>query len=216
MEQRLRFPKTNYDSIKFNIIKMDKIMKKLLLLIALIMPMALLAQEKQEKEKSSSKTIEFLSKDGSFLIKEFYDLPKVGTSYDRIDCQVLIITDMKSNEKMGCFRLTTHYPSGSGTDDYIGTLDPDELDASVMCLEKIQSDILSTTPTVYTEAEFKTRDGVQIGTYWNKTKNKSEWVIYVKTKNYTSRSLSSVDVSNLPNLIQNLKDAKEMIVAKCK
>ena len=187
-------------------------MKKLLLLIALLMPMALLAQE--QKEKSSSKTVEFLSKDGSFFKKEFYDQPTVGGSYNKIDCQVLIITDMKSNEKRGCLRLTTHYPSSSGNDDYIGTLDPDELDACVMCLEKIQSDITPTTPATYTEAEYKTRDGVQIGTYWNR--RKSEWVIYVQTKNYTSRSMSTVDTSNLPSLIQNLKDAKGMIVAKCK
>ena len=66
-------------------------MKKLLLMIALMMPMVLLAQE--QKEKSSSKTVEFLSKDGSFFKKEFYDLSTVGSSYNKIDCQVLIITD---------------------------------------------------------------------------------------------------------------------------
>lgn len=187
-------------------------MKKFLLLIVLMMPIALFAQE--QKEKSSSKTVEFLSKDGSFFKKEFYDQPTVGGSYNKIDCQVLIITDMKSNEKRGCLRLTTHYPTNSGNDDYIGTLDPDELDACVMCLEKIQSDITPSTPITYTEAEYKTRDGVQIGTYWNKRKN--EWIIYVQTKSYTSRSMSTVDTSNLPSLIQNLKDAKKMIVDKSK
>lgn len=187
-------------------------MKKLLLFIALMMPVALYAQD--QKEKSSSKTVEFLSKDGSFFKKEFYDQPTVGSSYNKIDCQVLIITDMKSNEKRGCLRLTTHYPSSSSNDDYIGTLDPDELDACIMCLQKIQTDITTTTPVTYTEAEYKTRDGVQIGTYWNN--KKSEWIIYVQTKSYTSRSMSTVDTSNLPNLIQNLKDAKEMIVTKSK
>ena len=161
-------------------------MKKVLLLIALLIPMVSNAQE--QKEKSSSKTVEFLSKDGSFFKKEFYDQPSVGSSYNKIDCTVLIITDMKSNEKRGCLRLTTHYPSSSGNDDYIGTLDPDELDACVMCLDKIQSDITTTVPSTYTEAEYKTRDGVQIGAYWNK--KKSEWVIYIQTKSYTCRSLS--------------------------
>ena len=187
-------------------------MKKVLLLIALMMPMVSNAQE--QKEKSSSKTVEFLSKDGSFFKKEFYDQPTVGSSYNKIDCEVLIITDMKSNEKRGCLRLKTHYPTSSGNDDYIGTLDPDELDACVMCLEKIQSDITPTEPSTYTEAEYKTRDGVQIGTYWNKKKN--EWIIYVQTKSYSSRSMSTVDASNLSSLIKNLKDAKEMIVTKCK
>ena len=48
-------------------------MKKLLLLIALMMPIALYAQE--QKEKSSSKTVEFLSKDGSFqVLRVFYGI----------------------------------------------------------------------------------------------------------------------------------------------
>lgn len=186
-------------------------MKKILLFIALLMPMVSFAQD--QKEKSSSKTVEFLSKDGSFFKKEFYDQTAVGSSYNKIDCQILIITDMKSNEKRGCLRLTTHYPSGSN-DDYIGTLDPDELDACILCLQKIQTDIATTTPEVYTEAEYKTRDGVQIGTYWNS--KKKDWVIYVQTKSYTSRSMSTVDLSNLPNLIQNLNDAKETIKNKTK
>lgn len=187
-------------------------MKQFLFLIALLIPVVSYAQE--SKEKSSSKTIEFLSKDGSFLKKEFFDLPTVGSSYNKVDCQLLIITNMKTNDKIGCLRLTTHYPTSSGNDDYIGTLDPDELDACVMCLEKIQSDIIITTPDTYTEAEYKTRDGVEIGTYYSE--KKKNWIIYVKTKGYTSRSMSTVESTNLPVLIQNLKDAKTQIAEKTK
>ena len=187
-------------------------MKQFLFLIALLIPVVSYAQE--SKEKSSSKTIEFLSKDGSFLKKEFFDLPTVGSSYNKVDCQLLIITNMKTNDKIGCLRLTTHYPTSSGNDDYIGTLDPDELDACVMCLEKIQSDIIITTPDTYTEAEYKTRDGVEIGTYYSE--KKKNWIIYVKTKGYTSRSMSTVESTNLPVLIQNLKDAKTQKKKKTK
>ncbi len=182
-------------------------MKYFIFIIALLMPITLCAQENEEK--SSSKTVEFLSKDGSFLKKEFYDQPTVGSSYNRIDCQVLIITDMKTNQKIGCLRLTTYY----GEDEYIGTLDTDEIDACILCLDKIQSDISISTPGTYTEAEYKTRDDVTIGTYWND--KKKEWVNYVRTKRY-SRSMSTVDKSNLPKLIQNMKDAKEIIVEKTK
>ena len=187
-------------------------MKKIIIVLALIMPMLLCAQEKEEK--SNSKTLEFLSKDGSILKKEFYDLPEVGTSYNKTQNQVLIITNMKTNEKMGCLRIITTYPSSSGNTDYIGTLDPDELDAAVLSMEKILNEILPTTPTTYTEVEYKTRDGVEIGTFWKE--KKSEWTIYIKTKSYTSRSMSTYKSDELAKLIKNLKDAKLMISKKTK
>ena len=187
-------------------------MKKIIIVLALIMPMLLCAQEKEEK--SNSKTLEFLSKDGSILKKEFYDLPEVGTSYNKTQNQVLIITNMKTNEKMGCLRIITTYPSSSGNTDYIGTLDPDELDAAVLSMEKILNEILPTTPTTYTEVEYKTRDGVEIGTFWKE--KKSEWTIYIKTKSYTSRSMSTYKSEELAKLIKNLNDAKLMISEKTK
>ena len=43
-------------------------MKKILLILALLMPMALLAQDKvADAPQSKSKTLEFLEKDGSFI-----------------------------------------------------------------------------------------------------------------------------------------------------
>ena len=187
-------------------------MKKLLVILALMMPLFLNAQEKETK--SNSKTLEFLAKDGNVLKKEFYDLPTVGKSYNKTENQVLIITDLKSNEKRGCFRIITKYPTSSGSDSYIGTLDPDELDAAVLSLEKILNEIIPNTAETYTEVEYKTRDGVQIGTYWNEKKN--EWTLYVQTKSYSSRSMSTFKSDELTTLVDNLKKAKQMIVDKTK
>ena len=188
-------------------------MKKIIVVLALMLPMFLSAQETQEKqEKSNSKTLEFLSKDGSVLKKEFYDLDDVGTSYNKTQNQVLIITDLKSNEKRGCFRIITNYPSSSGNIEYIGTLDPDEIDAAILSMEKILNEMLPTTPTTYTEVEYRTRDGVIIGAFWKE--KKKEWVIYVKTKSYTSRSMSTYKSEELAKLIQNLKNGQSMIKEK--
>ena len=115
---------------------------------------------------------------------------------------------------MGCLRIITTYPSSSGNTDYIGTLDPDELDAAVLSMEKILNEILPTPPTTYTEVEYKTRDGVEIGTFWKEKKN--EWTIYIKTKSYTTRSMSTYKSEELAKLIKNLKDAKLMISEKTK
>ena len=166
----------------------------------------------EAEKKSASKTVEFLSKDGSFYKKEFYDLPTIGNTLDKVDCQVLIITDLKNNEKLGCLRLTTYYNSSVTHDSYIGTLDPDELDACIMCFEKIISEITIASASTYTEVEYKTRDGVQLGTYWSE--KKSEWKTYVQTKSYSSRSMQLVSKDNITTLISNLKLAKQMIAEK--
>ena len=188
-------------------------MKKIIFIVVLsIMSLTTTFAQEQQEKKSSSKTVEFMSKDGTFLKKEFYDLPSVGSSYNKVDCQVLIITDLKNNEKRGCLRLTTYYSSSVSNDEYIGTLDPDELDACIMCFEKIISDITVTPAITYTEVEYKTRDGVQLGTFWSD--KKSEWRTYVQTKSYSSRSMSSISNDNVTSLISNLKRAKEMISEK--
>lgn len=190
-------------------------MKKILLVLALMMPMIVNAQEEEKKEeKTNSKTLEFLAKDGSIFKKEFYDLPEVGSSYNKTQNQVLIITDLKTNEKRGCLRIITNYPSSSGNIEYIGTLDSDELDAATLSMEKILSEIIPTNPETYTEVQYKTRDGVEIGTFWKE--KKKEWVIYIKTKSYTGRSMSTYKTEELNKLIQNLKDAKQMIADKTK
>ena len=180
--------------------------------MVLMMPIFLNAQEKEVK--SSSKTLEFLDKDGSILKKEFYDLPTVGKGANITDNQVLIITDLKSNEKRGCFRITTKYYTSSGTDEYIGTLDPDELDAAILSLEKILNEIIPNTVETYTEVVYKTRDGVQIGTFWNI--KKKDWTIYVQTKRFSSRSMSTYKSDELTTLVDNLKKAKLMISDKTK
>lgn len=71
-------------------------------------------------------------------MKEFYDLPYVGGgSYKKVECQVLFVTDLKSNKKLGCLRLTTYDTQSAFINAYIGTLDLAELDACIMCFEKI-------------------------------------------------------------------------------
>ena len=88
------------------------------------------------------------------------------------------------------------------------------MDAAILSLEKILNDIIPNTPETYTEVEYKTRDGVQIGTYWSDKKN--EWTLFVKTKSYSSRSMSTFKSDEITTLVDNLKQAKQMIVEKTK
>lgn len=183
-------------------------MKKILLILALLMPMALLAQDKvADAPQSKSKTLEFLEKDGSFIQKEFYQLGKVKG----VECEILILTNLLNKQKMGCLRLkTTYYNRVGGNDTYIGTLDADELSASVQSLQFIKDQLIPTTPSTYTEAEYKTRDGVKMGAY----SSEKGWKSYIYTKGYTTRSAEFFDASNIDTLIGYFNQAKEMIAEK--
>lgn len=183
-------------------------MKRILLLFLFIVSsLVLFAQETTKTPDSQSKSVEFLSKNGTFIVKEFYDLGKVKG----VECQVLIMTNIRDNTKMGCLRLKTTYSSSYSTDSYIGTLDVDELDACIQCLEYISNNLLSSIPLVYTEAEYKTRDEVRLGAYYNE--RKSAWSAFIYTT-YSSRSAEFLDSSNITSLISIMGRAKELIKEK--
>lgn len=182
-------------------------MKKVLLLLSvLFFSISVFAQAKEDVPASKSTTIEFLNSQGSLIIKEFYDLPKVKG----VECQVLIATDVVNGSKLGCLRLITTYSSSYSSDTYIGTLDYDELDACVKSLQYIKDTLIPSTPLVYTEVEYKTKDGVELGAYYSKNK----WKAYVYTKDYTSRSAEYLDASNIDAFISVMNQAKNLISEK--
>lgn len=191
-------------------------MKKNLLLLVLLMSINTLlfaqAKEADKLQDTKSKTLEFMAKDGSFIKKEFFDMGKVKG----VKCDILIITNIVNQQKMGCLRLETSYSSSysSSPDTYIGTLDYDEIDACVKSLHYIKDNFLPSTPNVYTEAEFKTRDNVKFGAFYNESKKK--WSAFVYTKGYTSRSAEFFDSSNIDSLIEIMNQAKGMIQEKTK
>lgn len=172
------------------------------------------AQQENAKEESKSETLEFLKQDGACYKKEFYDLGKVKG----VDCQVLIVTNVVDNTKIGCLRLKTTYSSSVGKDDYIGTLDYSEIDACIKSLEYIKN-VIQSQPEIYTEIEYKTNDGIEIGAYYS-TKGtfvtKQGWTAYVYTKSYTSRSAEYFEPTNIDTLIETLQNAKTIIEERLK
>lgn len=187
-------------------------MKKTLITIVLMCCcLFAFSQEKQVAEQeSTSKTIEFMKKDGTLLQREFYPLGKVKG----VDCQVLIITDLISKKKIGCLRLETQYSSSYNTDTYIGTLDYDEIAACIKSINYINENLLNVTPTTYTEVEYNTRDKVKVGAYSNE--KKGTWSAYVQTKSYTTRSLDFFAANDLQQLVSIMEQAKSLIEEKIK
>lgn len=166
----------------------------------------------QKDEESTSTTLQFMKASGSFLVKEFYDLATVKG----VECKVLIITDVVSNKKIGCMRLETNYRSSynSTPDTYVGTLDADELDACIRSLNYLKDNLLSTEKEAYTEAEYKSRDKVTIGAYYDVSKK--TWTAYVQTKSSSTRSMKFFDTENLEALSAEMAKAKDMIREKTK
>ena len=183
-------------------------MKKLFVILLLVFTSSsfIIAQSAENKEVSSSKAVEFLKSNGTLIIKEFYDLPKV----ESVECQVLIIRDVVSNRDMGCLRLETKYYSSysKSTDSYIGTLDFEEIDACIKSLNYIKNDLLTSVPATYTEVEYKTRDNLKLGAYYGD----KGWKAFIYTQGHTSRSAEFLNSTSIDSLISVLNEAKQMIV----
>lgn len=186
--------------------------KSLFIAMAAILFAAVPSYAQQKEEESASTTLQFMKTSGSFLVKEFYDLATIKG----VECKVLIITDVVSGTKMGCMRLETTYRSSynSSPDTYIGTLDYDELDACIRSLNYLNDNLLPNQKETYTEAEYKSRDKVTIGAFFDE--DKKAWTAYVQTKSYTSRSMKFFDSDNLKALSAEMEKAQTMIKEKTK
>lgn len=187
-------------------------MKKILLiLLGLVLSFSCYAQDTDD-DKSKSVALEFLSNSGSLMRKEFIELGKIKG----VKCQVLIITNVVTNKKVGCLRLETQYYSSASrsSDSYIGTLDYDEIDACIKSVKYIRDELLSTTPANYTEVEYKTNDNLKIGAFFSE--DKSKWSAYVQTKGHTTRSLEFFNPENLTPFIEMFEKAKTTIAENIK
>ena len=196
------------------------IMKKLFFLLVLLCSVAVSNAQEKETEKSQSKAVLFEQSIGSLIRKDFYNLPKIRG----VETQVLILTDILTGKKIGCLRIETKPLSSSNT-TYVGTLDFEELDAAIKSLSYIKETILHTTPDVYTEFSFKSKDGVQLGTYFNEKTQK--WVVFICIREFSENPLKAnvepkcscssrksalhCDVTQLSRMIENLKRAKSKI-----
>ena len=194
------------------------IMKKLFILLVLLCSVAVSNAQEKETEKSQSKAVLFEQSIGSLIRKDFYDLPKVRG----VENKVLILTDILTGKKIGCLRIETK-PFSSSNTTYVGTLDFEELDAAIKSLSYIKETILPTTPDIYSEIEFKSKDGVQLGTYFNEKTQK--WVVFIWLRKWadflvevnaepkcSSRKYAlHCDVTQLSKMIENLKRAKSKI-----
>lgn len=184
----------------------------LLLVLSIMLCISGFAQETKEND-SKSKTIEFLKKDGALLKKEFFDIGNIvyGKSSVIVKFQNIVVTNVISKSKIGALRLETEYTSSIGTDTYIGTLDSDELEACIQSVKYLKDNVINQQASTYTECEYKSRDGVLIGAYSNLKNLEKPWVLYVQTKSYTSRSMRTLSLDKIDELISLLEKAQAQL-----
>lgn len=184
---------------------------KLICLLLLFTSSHLIAQT-IEKEQSKSKTVEFSKKSGAFLKKEFQELG----SFSNIKFTNIYFTDILTNEKASALKVeTSYYSSSLGSTEYSGTLDPDELDACLKCLNHIKTNCIGTTPELYTEMIYKTRDGLSIGAYYSIEDNKKQqWVVFIQPESYTYKSLKAIKEEDLGKIISVIEQSKQTLLLK--
>lgn len=179
-------------------------MKKILLLaLSMVLCIGGFAQETKGND-SKSKTVEFLKKDGALLKKEFFDIGNI--SYGNtiiVKFQNILITDVVSKSKVGALRLEIEYTSSM--------LDSDELEACIQSVKYLRDNVINQRATTHTECEYRSRDGVLIGAYSNLRNPEKPWILYVQTKSYTSRSMETLSLDKIDELISLLEKAQAQL-----
>lgn len=127
----------------------------------------------QTTGKELSNAEKFSAKNGRLLKREFVDVGEVNGA----KIQVLYITDMSDNQKISCVRFEQER---YGERTRIATIDSDELDGLIKALKIMQEKVFATTPTTYTEVEFKSRGDFEAGCYFSG----DEWSVYISIDRY--------------------------------
>ncbi|MCQ2227154.1 MAG: hypothetical protein MJZ01_04485 [Bacteroidales bacterium] len=172
-------------------------MAKILFVISLLIAFSssLFAQE-----KSGSKAVEFMSCRDNLLIKEYHNL--VGPS--DMDFQVLIVTNHDTGKKLGCMKIE----KSNGSETFSGTIDYEEIDACIKSIDYVKTTIMTAAPKVYSEASFRTLDGVSFSAFYVEKNKKWSAGFNIVENNY--RSGITLDLATL----ETLKNA--FVVAKSK
>ena len=160
---------------------------------------------KEENEKSQSKAETFSEKSGSLIQKQFIDVGKLKSC----TIQVAIFTDLITNQRTSAVRFEKEYRAtySSSSDDKIALLDGDELDALIKSLTLLKDKIYSTTPTDYTEINFKSRSGFAAGCFYSKGK----WSPYMKLEKFDGNSYVFLELNDTQPLIDLLIKAKNTL-----
>lgn len=176
------------------------------MITAVVLPLTMIARNENDTI-SYENSMKFLYEEDIFYMREFYEYPNLGTRFNKIKCDAIISTDLKSKKKSGYLCFETH-----NNQFFRGVLDYDEISKCISFLNLIKENVLSTSPSVYTETDYNTNHGLRIGAYWEKEEKK--WIIYIRTREYFDNSIAKIGMDRLDGLIKTLTEAKQLIDSK--
>ena len=182
-------------------------MKKFLFYVLLtLMYFPTYAQEMDSKE-SKSELVEFFSKDGVFLRKDFYDIGNIGG----IEFKNVIFTYVSTGEKRGGMRISTSSSAG----ERIGIIDGDELDKCIEALEYMKDEISHPVPENDVEFQYTSKDGMRIGAYVFLHLGRTRmWRIFIQLNIYNEDSTINLKPESMEKLIAVIKLSREKMRLK--
>lgn len=164
------------------------------------------AQE-SDKQESKSNTVLFEERGNSLIERTFYDIGAIPG----LEFQCITIKNVQDGEMVGALRVITHYYNNvlKDTEEFIGTIDSDEMDAFIKALEYMNEVANTKEATdIITEYEFRSRDDVRFCLFSTRKKN---WELVVKPVLYRSNSSCYLKASKLPEIIELTKKAKAQL-----
>lgn len=177
-------------------------MKKLILLLALLMPLSLYAQNNSD-EKKLTKFEEFSSRTGTIV--KFIDvkMPNIPLSFmGSLESGIRTIKGLSADNYF--FRIEE--PETSRSISHIAMIEYSDLVEINKALTKLVSEVdadVASDPD-YLENKFKTVDGFEVGYYVNK--GKASW--YLKLERYTK---STVFIKSKEALVEAFTNAQTKI-----
>ena len=175
-------------------------MKKLLVVMAMLLPLATFAQNTEDVKKLT-KFEEFSSKTGSIVKFVDVKMPRISLSWGSLDARIRTI---KSGNNAYFYRLEK--PETSSSTAKIAMIEYSDLVEINKALAKLVSEVdadVASNPD-YLENKFRTVDGFEVGYYVSK--GEANW--YLKLERYSS---STVFVKNQTLVIDAFKNAQAKI-----
>lgn len=179
-------------------------MKNILTSLFIILSFSAFTQE-ITKSNSLTNAEEFAAKSGTLIERVWTEVGKIKG----VSIRIVTYTDLISKAKVPSLRFEKEiYSSYSKTSDTkIASLDKDEVEGLIKALEIIANEVIIQKRTDYSEVTFRSRSGFEAGCF----SKKDSWDIYLKLEKFDSKSYEFLDKENLPQLIELIKKAKELM-----
>lgn len=173
-------------------------MKKIIIAFLMLLALPSLAIANSNDE---SKIEAFMNKPGTLFIRNLIKLDRVKD----IECQVLVLTDMETNQKMGVMQIDSPYYGQAGKSQSI--LDDDEIEACIKGLQSLKNTMKSFYPVTYTEIICNSKTGLKFGAYFND----NNWTPYINNNDYTTSMGKYLTSADIDALIAQMEKARQII-----